>query len=115
MTDKGRNWGGKRKNQTGRPRKIKTTSEKAKQRWMAAAQKIKKETGETIEYHALKMVLDPDEQGSVKASILKTYNEALIVKETKQDVNVTEKYGPRIGLPPVRRKDPALEVVKGGK
>ena len=105
--------GGARPNSGPKP-KQKTTSERVKRNWLAAARKIKKETGKTVEEHALRMVLDPDVQDTVKASIIKHYNEALIIKETIQDMTVTKKDGPAIGLPPIK-EDPALKVVKGGK
>ena len=105
--------GGKRPN-SGRKREVKTTSEEIKANWLAAARKIKRESGETVEYHALKMILDKDIQDSVRASIFKVYNEALIIRETKQDVIVKDQVcGPRIGLPPMR-EDSALKVVAGG-
>ena len=108
-------WGGKRTG-AGRPKQQKTVSEKVKKQWVEAAKSFKKKYGMTVEEAALEMLMDPDEQGSVKASILKTYNEALIVKETAstQDVNVNKTEGPVIGLPPMEA-DPALKVVEGGK
>ena len=106
MTKKTENRGGARPG-AGRPRKKKTTSEKVKFNWLAAARKIKKETGITIEEHALRMAIDPNVQAAVRASVFKTYNEALIVRESIQDVNVTTVEGPAIGLPP-QRADLAL-------
>jgi hypothetical protein len=102
--------GGKRPN-SGRKRQDKNTSDKVKASWLAAARRIKRETGGTVEYHALKMALDPDIQDSVRASVFKIYSQSLIVKETKQDVSVSDrKFGPVIGLPPILREDPALEI-----
>ena len=51
MAGKPRNttWGGKRDNQTGRPRIVKTVSEKTKQSYIKAARELAKEKGMTIE------------------------------------------------------------------
>ena len=107
--------GGKRQN-SGRKRKDRTTSDDTKQNWLDSSAMIKKKTGMTMEDHACLMAIDPDIQASVRASIFKIRNEALIVRETKQDINIPDRtYGPVIGLPPILRPDPALEIVKGGK
>lgn len=107
-------WGGKRKNQTGRPPKKKTTSERIKNNYIKAARKLAKEYGKPLEEAVLGMVYDSKVQDTVKVAILKAYNEALLVKETKQDVHINENRGPRIGLPEMK-PDPALKVVEGGK
>ena len=106
---------GTKKGTKHKKRVIKTASDKTIARWEAAARKLKQETGETVEYLALKMLLDKDVQGSVKASILKTYCEALIIKKTesKSESTVREFKGPAIGLPSMEQ-DPGLRVV-GGK
>ena len=97
-------------------RTIKTHSEKTIKRWEAAARKLAREKGETIEYHLLSMIFDGDIQDTVKASIMKSYNEALIVKKTESESKsvVHSTTGPAIGLPPIKQ-DPALQVVGGGK
>lgn len=107
--------GGKREG-AGRKRQVRNHSEKTIKRWEAAARKLAREKGESIEYHLLSMLWDDDTQDSVKASIMKTYNEALIIKKTEQksEATVTTNQGPVIGLPTMK-KDPALEVVDGGK
>ena len=107
--------GGRRPN-SGRKRKDRATSDDTKANWIKAAAMIKKTTGKTMEDHACLVAIDPDIQSSVRASIFKIYNEALIVRETKQDINIPDRtYGLVIGLPPILRPDPALEIVKGGK
>jgi hypothetical protein len=94
---------------------VKTHSEKTIKRWEDAARKLAREKGCTIEYHLLSMLFDEATQDSVKASIMKTYNEALIVKKTESKSESTVKtFGPTIGLPPMRQ-DPALTVVGGKK
>jgi hypothetical protein len=106
--------GGKRPG-AGRPRIKRTVSDLTIANWRSAALKFKREFGHTVEYHALKMLADASVQSTVKASILKTYNEALIVKktETKSESHNFEHQGPAVGLPPMK-EDPALKVVKGG-
>ena len=106
-------WGGKRENQTGRPRKIKTVSEKIKLNYQKAALKLAKEHGISIEMQLLSMVYSDDVQDTVKASIMKSYNDAMISKEIEQNINVNKVDGPAIELPAVRGEDPALKLVKG--
>ena len=87
MTNKTENRGGARKG-AGRPRKKKSHSEKVKNAYVKAARELAKEFGEPIEKAMLRMVYDKDVQDSVKASIMKTYNEALLIKESDQNINV---------------------------
>lgn len=107
---------GSKKGTKYKKRTVKTASDKTIARWEAAARKLKKETGKTVEDIALGMLLDDKQQGSVKASILKTYCEALIVKrtESRSEATVTTQQGPAIGLPPMKQ-DPGLRVVGGEK
>lgn len=105
------NRGGKRAG-AGRPRQTKTVSEKVKKGWIIAARKIKKEKGMSIEEIALRMLLDPDIQDTVKASIIKIYNDALIVKTSETTQHVDHTHGPAVGLPPVREDPAKLKVVK---
>jgi len=105
-------WGGKRPNQTGRPRKKTTISEKTKKKWIQAANKFAKKHGMTVQEAILEMIVDKDVQDSVRVAAAKLYNEALIAKETVSDVTVTKNDGPAVGLPPLE-KDPALRVVSG--
>lgn len=107
-------WGGKRPNQTGRPKKKKTISERIKNNYIKAAEELAKEEGVTIEKALLSMVYSDKVQDAVKVAILKAYNEALLVKESEQAINVNENRGPVIGLPP-RKEDPALTIVEGSK
>ena len=67
----------------GAKRKIKTVSEKTKSNYTKAAAKIAKEKGMTIEEHLLRMLFDDDIQDTVKASIMKSYNDAMISREVK--------------------------------
>jgi len=88
------------RNGAGRPYKKKTVSEKIKNNYSKAARKLAKEhDGETIEYAVLKLLYKSDVQDSVKASIIKTYNEAMITKETDLNVDVKVAQGPTIYLP----------------
>jgi hypothetical protein len=98
----------------GRPKKVKATSTRIKNNYIKAARKLAKEFGMPVEEAMLRMVYDPDVQDSVKASIMKSYNDALIAREVDQHVNVASQEGPAIMLPPML-PDPALAVVDGGK
>ena len=58
------------------------------------------------------MIYDENVQDTVKASVAKTYNEALISRTTEQNIKVEkQQVGPAVILPPLR-EDPALKVVK---
>ena len=96
----------------GRPRKKKTVSEKVKANYLKAARELAKEYGEPIEKAVLRLIYKDDVQDSVKASVLKAYNEALLIKETEQDVNINHNHGPKIGLPEMR-PDPAKLIPLG--
>lgn len=110
------NRGGARKG-AGQPKgnkKNKNVSETTKGKILSAAEKLAEEYGKPIEEAMLELVYKPKTQDSVKASIFKTYLEALVAKESEQNINVN-KVGPRIGLPPME-EDPALKLVaKDGK
>ena len=130
--------GGPRPN-SGRPRKVKTASDKTKYAIMKAARKLAREHGMPIEEAMLRMIYDPKVQDSVRASIWKSYLESLVAKETEQRVDVKETSfrGPLILPPkaldavrhlppevrsklpavilPEKKPDPALEVIKGTK
>ena len=98
----------------GRPRKKKTISEKVKNNYLKAARELAKEYGETLEKAVLRLIYKNKIQDSVKVAILKAYNEAMLVKESKKDISVNDNQGPRIGLPEMQ-PDPALKIVQGGK
>ena len=106
-------WGGKRENQTGRPRK-RNISDVVKANYLKAARKLAKEFGMPIEEAVMRLAYDPDTQDTVKVAVIKAYNEALLVKETEQKVEITKNQGLVIGLPEME-EDPALKVIQGGK
>jgi hypothetical protein len=83
----------------GRPKTIKRYSEQVKKNWLAAAKKIAQETGQTIEEHLLRMLINPDIQDTSKVGIGKLYCDALLIKESEQTIN-DNRQGPVIGLPP---------------
>jgi len=89
----------------GRPRKRKTISEKVKANYLKAARELAKEYGEPVEKAVLRLIYKDKVQDSVKASVLKAYNEALLIKEFEKDINVNVQ-GPKIGLPEMK-PDPA--------
>lgn len=92
----------------GRPRKVKNYSEQVKNNWLAAAAKIAKETGMSIEEHLLRMLISPEVQDTSKVGIGKLYCEALLIKETKQ--TVVEVAKPKIYLPEIAPKPKEEEV-----
>lgn len=105
-------WGGTRANSG--PKKAKTTSDVVKANYLNAAKKLSKEFGMDIEEAVLRLAYDPDTQDTVKVAVIKAYNEALLVKETEQHVEVTKNQGLVIGLPEMD-EDPALKIISGGK
>ena len=130
---KGRS-GGPRPN-SGRPRKVKTVSERTKKAILKAARELAKEHGMTLEKAMLSLCFKDNVQDSVRASVWKSYLESMVAKESKQEIDVNEERcsGPTIfrtndrgemvvvqrgssaiGLPELR-PDPALEVVKSGQ
>ena len=96
----------------GRKRTIKTVSEKTKNNYIKAARELAKEKGLTLEKAFLSMVYDKDVQDTVKASVMKSYNDALISRSTEQSISVHKESGPVIGLPPIK-ENPDLKIVKG--
>jgi hypothetical protein len=86
----------------GRPKKIRNYSEEVKQKYLKAAEKIEKETGMTIEEHFLRAAIDQDMHPGSRAAFAKLYNEALLIKETKQTIE--EKKTPKVYLPEVLSK-----------
>jgi hypothetical protein len=99
----------------GRPRKKKTVSEKVKNNYLKAARELAKEYGEPIEKAVLRLIYKDDVQDSVRASVLKAYNEALLIKETEKDVNVNMNRGPAIYLPEMRPDPAKLIPIKENK
>jgi len=86
----------------GRPKLVKNYSEAVKQKYLKAAAKILKETGMTVEEHFLRAAIDPDMHPGSRAAFAKLYNEALLIKETKQTIE--EKKMPTIFLPEITPK-----------
>ena len=87
----------------GRPRTKKTISEKVKNNYLKAARELAREYGEPIEKAVLRLIYKDKVQDSVKASVLKAYNEALLIKETASDLNITDTRGPKVGLPEMKQ------------
>jgi len=109
------NRGGKRNPVGGRPPKnMGSISDDVKQAWVDAAKRLEEEFGMPIQEAALRLIYDSGTQASVKASILKVYNEATLVKESKSEVTKTEK--PLVIGLPRKRQDPAKVIpIDGGK
>ena len=91
----------------GRPRVIKSHSEKVKLNYQKAAAKIEKETGMSMEEHFLRAAIDTDMHPGSRAAFAKLYNEALLIKETKQTTEQVLK--PTIVLPATMPKPKELE------
>ena len=83
--------------------------------YLKAARELAKEYGETLEKAVLRLIYKNKIQDSVKVAILKAYNEAMLVKESKKDVNVNDHRGPKIGLPEMKPDPAKLIPIKGGK
>lgn len=98
----------------GRPKKKRNVSETIKSNYIKAAKQLAKEYGYTLEYAMLNMIYDKTIQDTVKASIMKSYNEAMIVKESQKEIKVTDTRPPSVYLPDMDG-DPALKLVEGGK
>lgn len=90
--------GGKRAG-AGRPRQIKTVSEKVKTKIIGAANLLKRKYGVGVEEKMLSLIYDDSTQDTVKASVFKTYMEAMIAKETKVEAKVKMPTGPGIYIP----------------
>ena len=98
----------------GRRKPASSHSEKTKGAIRKAARELAAEYGEPIEKAMLRLCYQDKIQDTVKASIFKTYLEALVAKESERKVDITERKGVGILLPPLR-EDPALKIVAGGK
>lgn len=100
----------------GRPKgEARVMSDALKGRILQAAEELAKERGITIEKAYLSMLYEKKVMDTAKASIFKTYVDALLVRESSQEVQVEKReLGPQIYLPKMD-EDPALRVVKGGK
>jgi hypothetical protein len=114
MVKKQNTHGGKREG-SGPKRKIKTVSEKIKNNYILAARKLAKKHGKSIEETILEMVYSDKIQDSVKVAVMKGYNEALLVKESEQNLNINKNHGPRIGLPEMKPDPAKLISIEGGK
>lgn len=99
----------------GRPKEKKTVSEEVKAAYIRAAKELAKEYGESVEKAILRMAYLDNVQDSVKVAVLKAYNEALLVKESAQNVNVNKYPTPVIGLPPMKTDPAKIIPIEGGK
>jgi hypothetical protein len=95
------NRGGRRKNQTGRPKKPATEySDSFKRKAMKALRSRAKELGMPDEFGALAdLALNKSVQDTVRLGAWKIYSEMNVVKESKQIVDVTKQSKPQIYLP----------------
>ena len=98
----------------GRPKKTRTFSDRTKAAILKAARELAKEYGEPIEKAMLRLCYQENTHDNCKASVWKSYLEALVAKESERKVDITERKGVGILLPPLR-EDPALKIVAGGK
>ena len=101
-----------KKGKSGRKPEGGSLSDKVKGRVLAAAAKLQKEYGYTIEEAMMRLCFDEKVQATVKVGIWKAYLESMVVRETKTESKVEDnRRGPLIGLPPIAGTDPALKVV----
>jgi hypothetical protein len=116
----GTGWGGNRPGSGRKPAYMLTENQlKAMHR---KARKWAKETGYDIDQFLLAVIGGDKETLGVdnvplrdRIACAKLFKEFTMTKVSETNVNVSDMtYGPRIGLPPVRR-DPALEIVKSEK
>jgi len=114
-TKKGAGWGGKRKNQTGRPKKEPENHDlRFKSDVIEALAKLEKKHNKKFLEAIFEMAYSENVQSAVKASLLKIYAEIFTVKKSESDIQVTKNEGIKeaVRLPP-KKQDPALKVVGG--
>lgn len=90
-------------------------SRDVKAAYIKAAEELAEEFGEPIEKAMLRLVYGDKIQDSVKASILKAYNDVLVAKESEQTVTHRDAIGPAIGLPPSKNDPAKIIPIEGGK
>ena len=89
-----------KKGRSGRgPAEKRTISDKTKKAIQKAVKELTEEYGMSPEKAALKMLYMDNIMPTAKASILKSYLEAMTVKETDSSISVKEGSGLVIGLP----------------
>ncbi len=111
------NRGGRRPGAGRKLKKPANYDEEYKQLILRFLNEIEAETGEHPIKQALRMMGDKKTMATARAGVFKQVSEMFTVKKTERKEEINVKQGPRIGLPPRRNngKDPALEVLKGGK
>ena len=106
------NRGGARAN-SGPKKKERTISSAVKANILDAAERLKKKHKIPVEEAMLALIYDKKVQESVKASVFKTYLDAMVAKETlPPGEGATIK--PAVLLPEMM-DDPAFAVIEGGK
>lgn len=115
-SQKKENRGGKRAGAGRKPKAPKEIDTDARAKWVIAAEKIADEKGKTIEYAALKLFFGRKTPPTLKAAILKAYNEATLVKTSDKSVSIKEeRIGPVIALPPSKPDPAKLIPIEGGR
>jgi hypothetical protein len=104
------NWGGKRKNQTGRPKGTKDWSAIIKQDVLKHVKRMAVQTGDTFGATLAKMCWDPEGkvQSAVRLGAAKLISEILVIRESHKTVEKVQ--GPVIGLPPVKKMEESVET-----
>lgn len=107
-------WGGKRAG-AGRKPKYMSTDYQIRQ-MMRTARRKARETGKTLDDVILEIAYGEIKGVTVANQIaaIRLFKENTMAKRSEQDIHVTKKSGPVIGLPPIKGEDPALKIV-GGK
>jgi hypothetical protein len=116
----GSGWGGKRPKSGRKPAYMLTDNQVMAMH--RKARKWAKETGYDIDQFLLAVISGDKKKLGVdnvalrdRIACAKLFKEFTMTKVSEQNINITKDIGPAIGLPPVRREDPALRVVKDGE
>lgn len=113
-------WGGRRPGSGRKPKYM--LPEHQLRAMLRKARKWGKERGQDMDEFLLAVIAGDMEALGVdnvplrdRITCVKLYKEFTMQKTSEQNINVNQQLGPRIGLPPIRKIDPALEIVKGGR
>lgn len=108
-------WGGKRPGAGRKPAYMLTENQIAAM--LRTARNRAKTLGKTIDEVLLDVIYAAEDKSTVrdKLAAIRLFKEFTMSKQSEQNINVTQKVGPRIGLPPVKGEDPALKIMSGGK
>jgi signal recognition particle GTPase len=113
-TQSNRNWGGKREGGGRKPKEKPDYDAEIKDSIKQFANELTEEQGEHWLKAVMRMLYDRDVHPNARASIFNKLLDIHTVKKSEKQVEEIRKYAPGVLLPK-KDKDPALEVLKGGK